>query len=310
MPSDPAQCCHDLWEHQFREALKARLLRWVLGVAYALRPKRASLVPRLLGMIVVYWLKPKQSRDRLPKDPVYYGQQGLIGLSNDLSVDTVIVRYRQGWFPLCHIGPMKWWSPSERAIIVPAAIRIDRNVRRLLRRGKFLVTFDEDFAGVIEACAAPRPGKTPLTWITPQVMRAFWDLHAAGYAHSVEVWDENCDLVAGLYGLAIGGVFFAESRFARVENASKVAVAVLHHHLAQWGFGIRDAKWISPHLASLGFRLVSREIFNGMLENLCSKPTRLGRWEIDETLDTPNWQSGCAGRLDDEVAQRPAVLKL
>jgi len=183
-------------------------------------------------------------------------------------------------------------------------------VRHMLRRGKFLVTFDEDFAGVIEACAAPRPGKTPLTWITPQIMCAFWELHVAGYAHSVEVWDDNRHLVAGLYGLAIGGVFFAESRFTRVESASKVAVTVLHHHLAHWGFGIRDAKWMSSQLASLGFRVVSREIFNKMLETLCSKPTRLGRWEIARTLDTPNWQSACAGRPDEEAAHWPAVLKL
>jgi leucyl/phenylalanyl-tRNA--protein transferase len=249
-------------------------------------PKRINLVPRLVLMTIAYFFKPKATRDRLPNRPVYYGRQGLIGISNDLSVQTVIARYRRGWFPICHVGSMKWWCPEERAVISPTDIRIDKGVRRLLRQNKFLVTFDDDFAGVMEACAAPRPGKTPLTWITPQIMHAFWVLHEAGYAHSVEVWDEDCHLVGGLYGLAIGGVFFAESRFARMKNTSKLAVAVLHHHLAHWGFGVRDAKWMSPQLASLGFNAVNRAKFNDMLKTYAWRPSRVGRWEIEETVAT------------------------
>lgn len=291
MPNDRWQSYSDPWESEFHETLRARLRRWVLGVGYALMPKRISLVPRLVVMTIAYFFKPKTKRNRLPEHPIYHGRLGLIGVSNDLSVDTVVARYQRGWFPFCHVGPMKWWCPAERAVISPADVRIDRNVRRLLRRNKFLVTFDEDFCGVMEACAAPRAGKTPLTWITPQIMHGFWALHAAGYAHSVEVWDEDCHLVAGLYGLAIGGVFFAESRFARIENASKLAVAVLHHHLSHWGFGVRDAKWISPQLAGFGFRLVSRAAFDDLLKTYAWRPSRLGRWEIDETLDTANWRS-------------------
>ena len=197
-------------------------------------------------------------------------------------------RYRQGLFPICHLGPMKWWSPPERAVIAPQELRLDRKTRRLLRQRKFFVTFDEDFAGVMEACAEPRPGKMPLTWITPKMMHAFWALHEAGYAHSVEVWDDDCHLVGGLYGLAIGGVFFAESRFAREDGASKVGVAVLHYHL--WGFGVRDAKWMSPHLASLGFRTVDRATFQTMLREHAWRPSKVGRWEVDETLNTSLWK--------------------
>ena len=174
--------------------------------------------------------------------------------------------------------------PAERAIIIPHELRLDRKTRRLLRQNKFSVTFDEDFAAIIEACAEPRPGKTPLTWITPRVMHAFLALHKAGYAHSVEVWDEDRHLVGGLYGLAIGGVFFAEFRFARVDSASKVGVAVLHQHLAHWGFGVRDAKWMSPQLASLGFKSVDRATFQTLLKEHAWRPSRVGRWTVDEAL--------------------------
>ena len=147
----------------------------------------------------------------------------------------------------------------------------------------------------MEACAEPRADKTPLTWITPKMMHAFWALHEAGYAHSVEVWDDNCRLVGGLYGLAIGGVFFAESRFAREDGASKVGVAVLHQHLAHWCFGVRDAKWMSPHLASLGFRMVDREAFQEMLKEHAWRPSRvgaLGSGRGIESMEAPS-QSDC-----------------
>jgi len=121
-----------------------------------------------------------------------------------LSVDALLANYRRGYFPVCHIGAMKWWCPEERAVIDPSRTHVGRNLRRLLRQGKFTITMDQDFAGVIAAHAVPRSSKTPLTWITPRVMRAYYDAHKAGYAHSVEVWDEEGRLVGGLYGLAIG----------------------------------------------------------------------------------------------------------
>jgi leucyl/phenylalanyl-tRNA--protein transferase len=141
----------------------------------------------------------------------------------------------------------------------------------------------------MRACAQPRERKTPLTWITPRIMRAFWALHQAGYAHSVEVWDEG-DLVGGLYGLAIGDVFFGESQFSRTEHASKVAVAVLHSHLAYWGFALRDAKSISPHLASLGFKTVDRATFQGLLRDYAWRPGRVGRWAVESGLDVSRWK--------------------
>lgn len=274
-------------EPSFHEGPGTRLRRLALGSAYALRLSRASLLPPLTRMTAGYIFGSRKTRDQLPEDPVFLTEYGLIGISNDLG--TVLERYRRGFFPICHLGPMKWWSPAQRAVIAPDELRIDRNTRRLLRKERFLVTFDDDFAAVMEACAEPRTGRTPLTWITPRIMHAFWALHEAGYAHSVEIWDEDCKLVGGMYALAIGGVFFAESRFAKSDSASKLGVAVLHHHLDHWGFGLRDAKWMSGHLANLGFRLVDRASFEGLLGEHTNRPGRIGRWEVDESLDTASW---------------------
>lgn len=177
-------------------------------------------------------------------------------------------------------------------MLVPKNTHVSKNVRRLLRQGKFRVTFDQDFPRVIEACARPRSGKTPLTWITPRIMKAFWALHKAGYAHSVEVWDGSDQLVGGLYGLAIGDVFFGESQFATAEHASKVAITVLHCHLAEWGFELRDAKYISPHLTTLGFRNISRKTFQALLQRHASTEGRVGPWSVDDTIDVPRWKLG------------------
>ncbi len=241
-------------EWLFQESAGAMLRRWTLGGGFALRPKRLSVMPSVAGKAVgralglSAWSGPNSCVGS------YHGWRGFAGISNDLRVGTMVDRYARGLFPFCHVGPMKWWSPAERAVIAPNELHLDRRTKRLLRRDRFLVTFDDDFAGVLEGCAEPRLGKTPLTWITPRMMQSFWALHMAGYAHSVEVWDENFNLVGGLFGIAIGGIFFGESRFTRSTGASKVGAAVLHRHLEKWGFALRDAKWMSPHLADMGFR--------------------------------------------------------
>jgi leucyl/phenylalanyl-tRNA--protein transferase len=272
-------------EPRFHETLLQRLRRWVLGIAYALRPNRIALVPRLITMSVARLFAPAGERDKLPEHPVYYSERGLVGISNDLSVGALLANYKRGFFPVCHIGPMKWWCPDERAVTDPALTHVGKNLKRLLRRGKFTVTMDQDFAGVIAACAAPRPGKAPLTWITPRIMQAYYDAHKAGYAHSVDVWDEQGRLVGGLYGLAMGKVFFGESQFSAVEHASKVALVALHRQLAAWAYHLRDGKWMTPHLASFGFRAMKRDDFKALLDLYVDMPGKTGMWSFDADLD-------------------------
>lgn len=274
----------------FRERLGAFLRRIALGIAYSLRPNRWRLIPYAFWFTVEFLLSAEMAVSRLG-EPKYRGWQGLVGVSEDLSPRALLDGYRRGMFPFCHIGPMKWWSPDVRAVLTPQETHIEKNLRRIIRQGKYRVTFDTDFAAVMRACAEPRPGKTPLTWITPRMMRAFWDLHRAGYAHSVEVWDQDGALVGGLYGLAAGDVFFGESQFSLVRDASKVAVATLHCHLAHWGFALRDAKWPTEHLTSLGFNRVSRDELLTALREHAWRPDHVGPWRIDETLDVAAWRT-------------------
>ena len=270
---------------RFHETLVQRFTRWTLGALYALRPNRISLLPRL-WLCNLLFLFGSEAHRKLPEQPKYYSKRGLVGLSNDLSVQALVANYSRGFFPVCHLGPMKWWCPEQRAVIDPAETHISKNLRRLIRQNKFTLTMDRDFGGVIEACAQPRPGKVPLSWITPRVMRAYLDAYEAGYAHSVEVWDETGSLVGGLYGIAIGKAFFGESQFSAVEHASKIAVVALHRHLAHWGYNLRDAKWMTPHLASLGFKPVSRDHFLFLLaRSRLGEPGHLGAWEIDPAID-------------------------
>lgn len=274
----------------------------MLGVGYSVRPKRISLLPRLALMTAVRFAKPAHLRDRLPAEPRFHRREGLVGVSDDLSPAHILEAYRNGYYPMCHMGPMKWWSPTERAVLAPAETHVPKNVARMLRTGKFRVTFDQDFAAVMQGCAQPRSGKTPLTWITPKIMAAFSALHEAGHAHSVEVWDAAGQLVGGAYGLAVGEVFFGESQFFLAQHASKAAIAVLHRHLAEWGFALRDAKNITPHLASLGFRTMDRGAFRSLLRVHATRPGRVGRWSVDPGLaaaEAPGRSGRGSGRSGD-----------
>jgi leucyl/phenylalanyl-tRNA--protein transferase len=277
---------------QFRETLSQRLRRWILGSAYALMPSRIALLPRLALLSIAHVLAPKAERDRLPEPPIYYSKRGLVGLSDDLSMPALIANYSRGYFPVCHLGAMKWWCPEERAVIDPVATHLSKKVRKLMRQQKFTVTFDRDFAGVVEACSRPRPGKTPLTWITPKIMDAFVAAHQAGYAHSVEVWDKTGKLVGGLFGLSIGKVWFGESQFSAATHASKIATATLHRQLASWGMHVRDGKWMTPHLASFGFKAMSRPVFQALLRLYVNQPGHIGSWSADPGLDRAGLQQG------------------
>jgi leucyl/phenylalanyl-tRNA--protein transferase len=276
-------------EPRFSESWPARARRLALGTAYALRPHRLSLAPVATLMAAEFMVSKARAARRL-ENPEFLGEQGLIGVSEDLTPQALFEGYRSGMYPFCHIGPMKWWSAAERAVLRPGEIRIEKNLRRAIRQGKYRVTFDTDFAGVVRACAEPRPGKTPLTWITPKMMRAFWGLHEAGHAHSVEVRDPEGNLVGGLYGVACGGVFFGESQFSLVRDASKIANATLACHLAHWGFALRDAKNMTEHLASLGFRSMPRAEFLSELQEHAWKPGKVGAWTLDDDLDVGAWQ--------------------
>ena len=173
-------------------------------------------------------------------------------------------------------------------MLFPARLKLSRSLRKTLRKARFKVTMDQAFDDVIMACAAPRPDSSG-TWITQTMTDAYRDLHAQGSTHSVECRLEG-ELVGGLYGVAIGRVFFGESMFSQVTDASKVAFAWLVHHLGKRGFGLIDCQVYSAHLASLGAEEIARADFVKYLDTLCEAGDAPGRWSFDAAESGECWQ--------------------
>ncbi|HXH84729.1 MAG TPA: leucyl/phenylalanyl-tRNA--protein transferase, partial [Candidatus Tectomicrobia bacterium] len=198
-------------------------------------------------------------RLRFP-DPRRADAEGLIALGGDLEPSTLIAAYRQGIFPWPYDDQtLLWWSPDPRAVFFPDAVHVPRRLARTLRQGRFRATVDADFAAVVAGCAARRA-----TWITPAMREAYVRLHRLGWAHSVEVWRDG-RLAGGLYGVAIGGLFAAESMFHRERDASKAALVALAGHAAAVGVTLIDAQIPTPHLRSLGARTISRDEYLRLL---------------------------------------------
>ena len=194
---------------------------------------------------------------------------GLLAVGGDLSTERLIAAYQQGIFPWYSEGqPVLWWSPNPRMVLKPEDIKVSRSLAKTIRKQDFEITFDQDFRNVISACSKPRLEKGVQqgeTWILDEMIEAYVKLHEAGYAHSVECWKEN-KLVGGLYGLAIGKVFFGESMFSRVSDASKVAFVFLSQQLEQWGFKLIDCQVYTSHLESLGASMIPRKQFLTLLQ--------------------------------------------
>nr|VFK03575.1 MAG: leucyl/phenylalanyl-tRNA--protein transferase [Candidatus Kentron sp. H]VFK04081.1 MAG: leucyl/phenylalanyl-tRNA--protein transferase [Candidatus Kentron sp. H]VFK06730.1 MAG: leucyl/phenylalanyl-tRNA--protein transferase [Candidatus Kentron sp. H] len=185
---------------------------------------------------------------------------GLLAVGGDLQPARLLLAYRHGIFPWYSEGePILWWSPDPRAVLFPEHIRISRSLRKTLRQGRFRITRDRCFADVIRGCAAPRANQ-PGTWITERMQKAYIRLHELGHAHSVECWKEGA-LAGGLYGVALDEVFFAESMFSRVRDASKVALVAL----CQQNYRLIDCQFLTEHLARLGAMAISRERFLALL---------------------------------------------
>jgi leucyl/phenylalanyl-tRNA--protein transferase len=196
---------------------------------------------------------------------------GLLAAGGDLSADRLIQAYRHGCFPWFQEGqPILWWSPDPRTVLFPEELHISRSLGKVLRQSRYQVTFDRDFAAVIQACAAPRDYADG-TWITDSMQSAYLELHRRGYAHSVEVWEQDA-LVGGLYGLAIGQLFFGESMFSRADNASKVGFATLVERLKAWGFVLIDCQMPTEHLHSFGARAITRTTFADYLRQHLDQP--------------------------------------
>ncbi len=196
---------------------------------------------------------------------------GLIAIGGDLSPARLLEAYRHGIFPWFSAGdPILWWSPDPRMVLFPEDLKVSRSLSKRLKRLDYEVRIDTSFRAVMEACAsAPRDGQ-PGTWIVPEIVEGYCRLHDLGYAHSVETWMDG-HLVGGLYGVAIGRMFYGESMFHHVTDASKIAFVHLVQHLASLGFGMIDCQMKTAHLASFGAREIPRSLFAHHLQHLTSQ---------------------------------------
>jgi leucyl/phenylalanyl-tRNA--protein transferase len=235
-----------------------------------------------------YWIDPRDSVISFPDVSLALDEpDGLLAIGGDLRPQRLIAAYRRGIFPWYNEGqPILWWAPNPRTVLFPEKIKISRSLRKSLRNRAFTVSLDQAFSDVIEACSGPRPGDdNPGTWITPEMKQAYGQLHKQGYAHSVECWHDG-QLVGGLYGIAIGRVFFGESMFTRRSDASKVAFVTLVQQLARWGFGVIDCQIHSQHLESLGAENITREQFSALLDEYCEQPSPVWQLEPSATTNT------------------------
>jgi leucyl/phenylalanyl-tRNA--protein transferase len=218
----------------------------------------------------ITWLSPQDEPEWFPPlERALDEPAGLLAAGGDLSVARLLAAYRRGIFPWYSEGqPVLWWSPDPRAVLFPEEFRCSRSLAKTIRNGGFTSAIDRDFRGVIEACAAPRPQSVG-TWITPEMLAAYVELHRRGYAHSVETYRGD-RLVGGLYGVRLGGVFFGESMFSRERDASKVALARLVETCVAEGIVVIDCQMASAHLESLGSRRIPRMRFQALLREHAS----------------------------------------
>lgn len=217
--------------------------------------------------------------DDAPFPPVESADKhGILALGGELTTDRLLDAYSRAIFPWYDEGqPVIWWSPDPRFVLFPRNLCVSKTMRQVLRRGIFDIRFDTAFRDVISACAETPRRHERGTWITPDMINAYCELHERGYAHSAEAWRED-KLVGGLYGVSLGGVFFGESMFARESNASKAAFITLVGKLIDKGFSLIDSQVHTDHLASLGADEIPRTRYIELLADGLQKQTLKGNW--------------------------------
>ncbi len=225
----------------------------------------------------LFWL-PENSIDFPPAEMAR--KDGLLAVGGDLNPERVLHAYQQGIFPWFGEGdPYLWWSPDPRFVLFPNELKVAKSMRPYFNQRKFSVSFDRDFLGVMRACQEIRLDETGGgTWITEEMVESYYELHKQGYAHSVEVWQSGC-LAGGLYGVSIGRVFFGESMFSKVSNASKAGFITLVRALEKLGFDLIDCQQETAHLASLGARGIPRKAFLEILDKNQAEETIKGSWD-------------------------------
>lgn len=225
-----------------------------------------------------YLLGPEPGAPFPPPQLALRQPDGLLAVGGDLSPERLLRAYRSGIFPwYSRDQPILWWSPHQRMVFDSGAFSLPSRFRRTLRSSEWTLRADCDFGAVIRACAqTPRPGQSG-TWILPEMVAAYIELHRLGHAHSIEVMAGE-ELVGGIYGVAQGHMFYGESMFSRRSGASKLALGALLGLMRDWGWPLLDAQLDNPHLRSLGGREMGREAFLAEVQHLVALPGEVGAW--------------------------------
>ena len=214
-----------------------------------------------------------------PLENALTSPNGLLAAGGDLSASRLLSAYRNGIFPWFNEDePILWWSPDPRMVLFPNELKISRSLAKLIRKNNYTIQTDAHFVEVMQSCAAPRKDQQG-TWIHPEMINAYSELHRLGLAHSVETWIDGA-LAGGLYGVALGKIFFGESMFSRSPNASKIAFAYLVRQLSKWEFAVIDCQVKTTHLASLGAREIPRHVFRQLLERHIQDVTYGEKWNF------------------------------
>jgi leucyl/phenylalanyl-tRNA--protein transferase len=224
------------------------------------------------------WLTSSDPPDAFPDvERALTEPDGLLAAGGDLSKPRLLAAYRAGIFPWYEEGqPSLWWSPDPRCILRPAELHVSKRLRQYVRASHATLSFNRAFGRVIRACAGNRESQQG-TWISAEMTQAYEELHADGWAHSVEIWHDD-ELVGGLYGLCIGKVFFGESMFSAKSNSSKLALIGLVHHMLAHDIEIIDCQVVSPHLTSLGATGIPRDEFTRILRSACKSKAKHTNW--------------------------------
>ena len=234
---------------------------------------------------MIPWLNPDTPFP--PPESALREPNGLLAAGGDLSPQRLIAAYTRGIFPWFNPGePILWWSPDPRMVLFPAELKVSRSLRKTLKKPGHEIRVDTAFSRVMQACAEPRHGQGG-TWISPAMIAAYLELHQMGLAHSVETWVDG-ELAGGLYGVALGRMFYGESMFSRRTDASKLAFVHLVRQLGRWNFGMIDCQMKTAHLASLGAREIPRAEFSRRLATLVGLPGVAGRWRLDDGEKMPS----------------------
>lgn len=233
--------------------------------------------------IRLHWLDPRDPAQPFPDPALALAEpDGLLAVGGDLTATRLLNAYRSGVFPWYNPDePVLWWSPDPRCIFVPGEVHVSHSLAKRAKQARYAVSFDAAFAEVILACGGPRRGARG-TWLSAEMREGYSALFHLGHAHSVEVWQQG-QLVGGLYGVSLGGIFFGESMFSRATDASKLALLHLSQQLQRWNFALIDCQVVSPHLTRLGAQTLSRPEFLRQLKKALALPAP-GQWRFAAEL--------------------------